>query len=191
MLTKFKFNALDSHEYKYLDTITNNQRLRRLLWEIVYRLFFRTTPRWALESWRRALLRLFGAKIGIGSRISPLCRIWAPWNLCIGEYTAIAEGVDCYTMERIEIGNHVSVSQRAYLCTGSHDISRLSRPLRNRPIRIEDHAWICAEAFIGPNVTIGEGSVVSARCCVFKDVEPWTVVTGNPAQVLRKRVVKL
>jgi putative colanic acid biosynthesis acetyltransferase WcaF len=88
------------------------------------------------------------------------------------------------------IGNQVTISQRTYLCTASHDISLASHPQIEKPIVIENRAWVAAEAFVGPGVTIGEGAVVGARGCVFKDVEPWTVVGGNPARFIKKRTIK-
>ena len=51
-------------------------------------------------------------------------------------------------------------------------------------------SWIGTSAFISMGVTIGEGAVVGACAAVFKDVEPWTVVGGNPAKFIKKRVMR-
>jgi len=59
-------------------------------------------------------------------------------------------------------------------------------PVITAPIRIERRAWVAADTFVGPGVTIGEGAVVGARASVFRDVDPWTVVGGNPARILKK-----
>jgi len=174
---------------KYVNEIPSNEKLRRLAWEVVWTLFFRTTPRWTLHGWRRFLLRSFGATIGKGSRIAPSCRVWAPWNLTIGQYSALGEDVDCYCMDKITIGSKVAVSQRAYLCTGTHDISSLRRPLVTKPITIGDHCWIAAEAMVMPGVTILEGTVVGARSLVTKDLPAWMVCGGHPCKPLRPRVV--
>jgi putative colanic acid biosynthesis acetyltransferase WcaF len=178
---------MDYSELKYANNISKKTQLGRLIWALVYGLFFRSTPRWCLHGWRRFLLRLFGATIGEGSKVDPSCRIWAPWNLSIGSYTALAEGVDCYTVDRIEIGSKVAVSQRAFLCTASHDISSLRRPLTHAPIRIADHAWVCAQAIIYPGISLGEGAVVAAGSIVTKDVNAWEVVGGNPAKLIKSR----
>ena len=85
---------------------------------------------------------------------------------------------------------NATVSQRTYLCTASHDIRSPRHEQTEKPIIIEDRAWVAAEAFIGPGVTIGEGAVVGARAAVFKDVEAWTVVGGNPAREIGKRVMR-
>ena len=178
------------YKYKYKNKLSWKNRLMRLLWNVTWALLFRLTPRIGFYGWRAMLLRLFGAKIGSGCHISPSCRIWAPWNLTLGSLVALAEGVECYSVSPIIIGSKVSVSQRAYLCTASHDISTLHLELIHSPIEIDDHAWVCAEAFLGPGVSIGEGAVIAARACVVKDVEPYSVMAGNPARCIRKREIK-
>lgn len=113
-----------------------------------------------------------------------------PWNLEMKDHACIASGVDCYNAASITIGVNTTISQRAYLCTASHNISSSRHEQIEKPIILEDRAWIAAETFVGPGVTIGEGAVVGARACVFKDVEPWTVVGGNPAKFIKKRIIK-
>lgn len=171
----------------YVDRLSRSLRVRRLVWDIVWLIFFRPTPRWLLDQWRIFLLRLFGAKIGNGCRVAPSCVVWAPWNLSIGDRTALAEGVECYAVDRISIGSNVCVSQRAFLCTASHDTRTLQRPLTHHPIVIKDHGWVCAEAFVGPGVTLGEGTIVAARAVVMRDVSAWKVVGGNPAKLIKDR----
>jgi len=171
----------------YQDTLPPSLKFKRLLWHMTVLLCFRPTPRGFLHRWRVFLLRAFGAKIGHGCKVDPSCHVWAPWNLTLGDLTALAQGTDIYCVSPVTIGSNVAVSQRSFLCTASHDIRSLARPLIHRPITIEDHAWVCAEAFVGPGVTVGEGAVVGARAMVVKDVGAWEVVSGNPAQVLKKR----
>lgn len=166
----------------YVDEMPRRLKMRRLLWQVVRAFLFRPTPRFALNGWRLSLLRLFGAQIGEGCRVAPDCNVWAPWNLRMGVYACLADGVDCYSHDRVELGDYSTVSQRSFLCTASHRISSLERPLFSRPIRIQPHAWVCAEAFIGPGITIAEGAVVGARAVVTRDVEKWTIVAGNPAR---------
>ena len=173
----------------YEDRLTFKLRLRRFFWGVIYTTLFRWTPRWILDGWRVFLLRSFGSKIGTGCRIAPSCRIWAPWNLEMGNQSALAEAVDCYSVDKIIIGNSVCISQRSFLCTASHDINFIKRPLIHSPINIQDHSWVCAEAFVGPGVQIGEGAVIAARAMVVKNVEPWSVVGGNPARFLKRRKV--
>ena len=105
----------------------------------------------------------------------------------MGEYSCLASGVDCYAVDRIRIGARATVSQYSYLCAASHDIDSLDMALTTAPIIVEDDVWIAADAFVGPGVRVGEGAVVGARASVFKDVPPWKVVGGNPAQEIRSR----
>ena len=106
------------------------------------------------------------------------------------ENSCLASGVDCYNVNLVHIGANTTVSQRAFLCTASHEITKSLNPLVTAPIEIKDQAWIAAEAYVGMGVTIGQGAVVGARAVVVKDVEPWTVVGGNPARFIKKREIK-
>lgn len=112
-----------------------------------------------------------------------------PWNLEMDAYSCLAPEVDCYNAAKVKIGAHTTVSQKSYLCTASHNILAPGFPLVTAPIIIESQAWVAADTFIGPGVTIGEGAVIGARAAVFKDVEPWTVVGGNPVKVIKKRII--
>lgn len=165
-------------------------KFARVAWNIVWLLLFRPSPRGVLYGWRRFLLRCFGAKIGRGVNVLPSCRIWQPWKLCIGDHSCLSEDVECYSVDHITIGEQAVVSQGAFLCCASHDISSPTMELTHAPIVIGDNAWVAARAFVGPGVAIGEGAVVGACAVVTKDVEPWTVVGGNPAKFIKKRELK-
>lgn len=179
----------DVNLYRYSNSFSLGSKLARLLWNFVWAIFFRPGPSWCLNSWRVCIIKLFGAKCGKGCRISPSAKIWAPWNLRIGDYVCFGEGVDCYNVSTITVGSKVTISQRSFLCTASHDVSSLTRPLVHSPIRIKDHSWVCSEAFVGPGVTIGEGAVVGARSVVTKDVPAWSIVGGNPAKFIKRREI--
>lgn len=166
-----------------------SSKLRRVLWNIVWWFLFRTTPRGTLYGWRRFLLRCFGANIGRGVNILPSCKVWAPWNLTMGDHSCLSEDVDCYTVDAVTIGNQVVISQGAFLCCASHDISSTIMELSHKPIVIGDNAWVAARAFVGPGVTVGEGAVVAACAVVTEDVAPWTVVAGNPVRFVKKREI--
>lgn len=163
-------------------------KLGRVVWQVAMVLLFRPSP-WFWHAPRRGLLRLFGATVGKGVQVMPSVTIWAPWNLELGDYATVSHGVDLYAVARIVIGAHATVSQRAFLCTATHDIDHPNMPLVTRPIRIEDGAWVAAEAFIHPGVSVGVDAVVGARAVVTKDVGTRDVVAGNPARVIRQRNV--
>lgn len=133
---------------------------------------------------------MFGAKVGVNARVHNRVRIWAPWNLSVGTEASIAYDVDCYCVDRIDIGDHATVSQYAYLCSASHDVADPYMSLTTAPIVISPQAWVCAGAFIGPGVTLGEGAVAGARAVVVKSVDAWKIVAGNPARVIRDRVLR-
>lgn len=161
---------------------------RRVLWGLVWALLFRPSPR-ILRGWRRFLLRLFGARVGREAYLCPSVRIWAPWNLEIGNFSWIGDHVDCYCVAPIRLGSHVVVSQYSYLCTASHNHSDPHFALVTSPISIGSSAWVAADVFVGPGVTVGAGAVLGARSTVLRDVEAWTIVAGNPARFLKKRVL--
>lgn len=165
------------------------QRVRRGLWRIVWLVFFRPTPR-PCHGWRRFLLKLFGGEIGRGAKIYPSARIWAPWNLVLEERAVIGDFVDCYCVAPIRIGAESTVSQYGFLCTASHDPEDPGFGLIARPIVVEDQVWIAADVFVGPGVTIRQGSVVGARSSVFADLPPWKICVGSPAKPVRDRIVR-
>ena len=157
----------------------------RVLWTMVWLIFFRPSPR-PFHAWRCWLLRVFGAKVELGAHPYPSARIWAPWNLTMGEGSCLGEHVDCYAVDRVTLEPYATVSQYTFLCTASHDYTVREMPVFTSPIRIGRRAWVAADVFVGPGVTIGEGAVVGARASVFRNVDPWTVVGGNPARIFKK-----
>lgn len=161
-------------------------KLARALWGLVWLLLYRPSPR-PFHGWRRMLLRLFGASVGAGAMPYPSARIWAPWNLTLGAGSTLGDAVDCYNVAHIRLGEGAVVSQRAYLCSASRDIDDPAKPLLTAPIVLEAKAWVAAEAYIAPGVTVGEGGVAAARAVATRNIAPWTVVAGNPAGVIRQR----
>jgi len=169
-------------QFQYVNRLGARNKLYRLAWSITNSLLFRPTPRWVLDGWRCALLRAFGAKIGVGCRIDPTSHIWMPSNLKLGDYVAIGAGADIYCVAPITMGSKVTISQRAFICAASHDINELNRPLIYSPITIGDHVWIAAEAMVLPGAQIGDGAVVGARAVLSKNANAWSIYTGNPAR---------
>ena len=162
--------------------------VRRILWSLAF-VLYRWSPR-PCFGWRRQLLRMFGARIGVEAHVYPTTRIYFPWNLEIGDWSGIGEDVLIYNLGQVTIGKRATISHRAHLCAGTHDYRKADFPLLRPPIEIKDQVWVCAEAFIGPGVTVGEGAVVGARAVVVRDVEPWVVVGGNPARVIKRRAIE-
>lgn len=176
---------------KYKNRHSFASKIARAAWMLVWLILFRPTPRGGLfRPWRIALLKLFGARVQWSSNVLPSCKIWLPWNLTMGEYACLSADVDCYTVAPIILGNQSTVSQGVRLCTASHDITSKTMDLVCKPIVIGENAWIAGWSIILPGVTIGEGAVVAAGAVVSKDVAPWTVVGGNPANYIKQRVLE-
>jgi putative colanic acid biosynthesis acetyltransferase WcaF len=163
-------------------------KVARTIWNVTWLVLFRPSPR-PLHAWRRGLLRLFGARIGRGVCLSPSCRIAMPWKLQMRDHSTLGDYVICYNIGGVQIGAYSTVSQYSHLCSSGHDYEHPNMRQTFAPIEIEDRAWICADAFIGPGVHIGQGAVLGARASAFSDIEPWTVAGGNPARAIRKRVI--
>lgn len=165
-------------------------KIARVLWWIVQA----TAWRWSWHnfySWRRLLLRTFGATVHPESRVRPTVRIECPWNVTLGANTVIGDFVNLYALGPITLGDRVTVSQHAHLCAGTHDFDRPDFPLITPPIDIQDDAWIATDAFVGPGVTVGRRAILGARGCAFKDLNTDTIYGGNPAKALRLRTPAL
>jgi putative colanic acid biosynthesis acetyltransferase WcaF len=189
-----------SHKKRYLCTpamreplrpieLSSSNRVARTLWHVVWLLLYRPTPR-MLHPWRCFLLRIFGAKLGKAVHPYPSARIWAPWNLEMGDHACLSEDVDCYCVDKIRIGANTTVSQYSFLCSASHDYTSHDMPhmpLVTAPITIGSRVWIAADVFVGPGVRIGDGTVVTARSSVFSDLPEGKVARGNPAVPVRPR----
>lgn len=166
------------------------QKFIRFLFENIW--FF--SVRWLPRSWgmcyKRTLLNFFGASISKQAQIYSSANIYYPKNLIMEGQSVIGPNTTIYNVDRIIIKDNVTVSQGAHLCTASHNINDRNESLITAPIILNEWSWVAADAFIGMGVSVGEGAVVGARAAVFKDVEPWTVVGGNPAKFIKKRQFK-
>lgn len=171
-----------------LRRLTLSSKWRRAIWYFFYIIFFRFSPLF-FYGWRNSLLRLFGAKVGVRVHVYPSAKVWAPWNLVMGDSSCLGPYVDCYTVDKVYIGAGATVSQYSFLCTASHDYTQASMPLATASITIGANAWIAADVFVGPGVSIGEGTVVAARSSVFKDLPAWVVAIGSPALPIKPRLI--
>ena len=179
--------SLDIAANRRTRNYTRREMFRRILWG-VGRPLFRFSPR-ACFGWRRFVLRCFGAKIGANVNTYPSTWIYFPWNLTVGDWSALGEDTFIYNLGPVKLGQKVTISHRAQLCAGTHDYQQPDMPLIKSPIVVPDQAWICADAFIGPGVTVGEGAIIGARCVATKNVDPWAIMAGNPAKLIKKRVL--
>lgn len=156
-------------------------------WWLVQSLLFSTSPQF-LYGWRVFLLRTFGAKIGKNVIIRPSVKITYPWKLRIGDNSWIGDYVDLYTLGEINIGKNTVISQRSYICTGTHDFTKIDFPIYAQTINIHDSVWIATDVFVAPGVTIHKNVVVGARSSVFNDLAENYVYLGSPAKPIKPRV---
>lgn len=161
-------------------------RFERAIWAVAWKLLAAWTPP-PMHSWRRTVLRIFGATMAPNTRVYGSTNIWYPRNLTMQQNAVLGPGVVCYCMASITIGENAIVSQRSHLCAGTHNVDDPLFELQAVPIRIEAYAWVAAEAFVGPGVCVGKGAVLGARGVAAKDLVPWTVYVGNPAKPVRQR----
>ena len=156
------------------------------LWWLVQALFFKPSPQF-LYGFRRFLLRLFGAKIGKKVIIRPSAQITYPWKVTIGDYSWIGDEVVLYSLGEIEIGANTVISQKSYICTGSHDYLQIDFPIFAKKITIKDECWLATDVFVAPGITIDKGTVVGSRSSVYKDLPGNKICIGNPAQIIKNR----
>jgi putative colanic acid biosynthesis acetyltransferase WcaF len=157
------------------------------LWWLTQSTLFACSPQF-MYSWRNFLLRLFGAKIGKSVIVRPTVRVTYPWKLTIGDYAWIGDHAELYTLGDITIGKNAVISQKCYLCTGSHDFQSEAFDIFQKPIVIEDEAWVAADVYIAPGTTIGKGAVIGARSSVFSDMPSGMICIGSPSKPIKPRI---
>ena len=156
------------------------------IWYILKCVFFLSPLPWP-SGFKCALLRCFGARIGRQVYLKPRVNIHFPWKLQVGDHTWIGEEVFLLNMEPITIGAHCCISQRAFLCTGNHDFRKPDMRYRNRPIRVEDGAWVGAQVFVAPGVIIAQDAVITVGSVVLHDMPAGMICSGNPCQGIKSR----
>ncbi len=176
-------------EYSHSFSLKN--KVGRVVWNGIYFILFRPFPTRLFKKWRNLLLKLFGAKIEWTSHVYASTKIWAPWNLELGEYSTLGPYVDCYNQGKITIGANTVISQKTYLCASTHDYTKSDFPLLLRPITIGNGVWVSADAFIGPGVIISDKAIVAARSVVVKSIDESNICGGNPAKFIKRRQVNL
>ena len=180
------YNTQNLNLYKTPKNFRGKSKIVVQLWWLVQGTLFKISPQF-LYGFRRFLLRLFGAKIGKKVIIRPSAQITYPWKVSIGDYSWVGDDVVLYSLGEIEIGNNVVISQKSYLCTGSHDYLKSDFPIFTKKITIEDEVWLATDVFVAPGITIEKGTVVGSRSSVYKNLPKKTVCKGNPAKPIKKR----
>ena len=165
-------------------------KLYKALWMIVWNILIRPFPRASVSKFEAILLRMFGAKIGKNCDIYSSAKILVPYNLKIGDNVTLADRLLIQNTAMVEIKSNSIISQGTYICAGTHNIYSKNFDTIRKPITIGENVWVAAECFVGPGVNIGDGAVAGARSVIFKNIEPWDIVVGNPAKPIKKREIK-
>ena len=181
-------DQVDLSNYRAIGFDRGAGRLRESAWLIVRLLLFQLCP-FSLSAIKCFVLRAFGARVGTDVVIKPEVKITFPWKLEIGNHVWLGEECWLLNLERVVIGNHVCISQRAVLCTGNHNYKSSTFDLMVQPIMIEDGVWIGAGAWIGPGVTVGSHAVLTTASVASKDLDANGIYRGNPAEFVRNRVI--
>jgi putative colanic acid biosynthesis acetyltransferase WcaF len=177
---------LDIEANRKATKYSNKELFLRVIWSLVRPTIFALSPRPAF-GFRRFLLQAFGAKVGKGVCVYGSSHIYYPWNLIIGDHSSIGEWALIYNLGPISIGKRSTISQRVHLCAGTHDYNDPTMRLLKPPITIGDEVWICADAFVGPNVQLADRCIIGARAVVMKSIDDSAIVAGNPAVRLKAR----
>lgn len=163
--------------------------IKEALWLIASTILFRLCP-FSFSALKRAVLRMFGAQVGRGVVIKPQVKITFPWKLTIGDHVWLGEECWLLNLEQIVIGNNVCISQRAFLCTGSHNYKSPSFDLIVKPITVGEGVWLGASCWVGPGVTIGSHAVLTAGSVTSQNLEPFGIYRGTPAVLIKQRAIQ-
>jgi len=161
-------------------------RVQRQLWSLCWIVLYRPSPRMA-HGWRAWLLRLFGATLGPHCHFYPASRIWAPWNLTCEDTVIVADGAELYNPAPLYLASHAIVSQGAFLCGATHDYNDPNFPVVSFPMRLGRYSWVAARASVSPGVNLGEGAILGLASLATKDLAPWSIYAGVPAQKVKDR----
>lgn len=135
----------------------------------------------------KRMLKKCGEKVTIENQ----CYIGSGRNIELGDYSGI--GQRCYLQGNITIGKYVMMAPEVVILTENHKFNDTSKPMKfqgnqkEEAVVIEDDVWIGTRVIILPGVRIGKGSIIGAGSIVTKDVEPYSIVAGNPAELIWKR----
>lgn len=163
--------------------------IKRFIWHYINLIFLQSY--WMpVSAFKVMLLRWFGARVGRGVNIKPGVNIKYPWLLYIGNHVWIGEGVWIDNLARVDILDHVCLSQGAMLLTGNHNYKKSSFDLMVREIVLEEGVWIGARAIVCPGVRCENHSILSVGAVASCDLEPYGIYNGNPAKKVKERIIE-
>jgi putative colanic acid biosynthesis acetyltransferase WcaF len=168
--------------------VVGASRAKQILWYLTNIVFFKN-PFNVFSGIKTGLLKAFGARLGKGTNIKPSVNIKFPWKLTIGDHCWIGENVWIDNLSDLQIGNNVTISQGAFLLTGTHDHTKETFDFISSPIILEDGVWIGAKAIVFGGVTCKSHSILGMNSIAEKNLEPYTIYKGNPAVPVKAREI--
>ena len=163
-------------------------RLKRACWHVVNAIFFNSF--FHFYGLKVFMLKLFGAEVGLNVLIKPYVNIKYPWNLIIGNHVWIGENVWIDSLEKVQIGNDVCLSQGALLLCGNHDYKKSTFDLITGTIILEDGVWIGAKSIVCGGVICHSHSVLSVNSVAARNLDAYTIYKGNPAAPIKERIIE-
>jgi putative colanic acid biosynthesis acetyltransferase WcaF len=161
---------------------------KRALWMLLVQPLFASA--WLSSSLRARLLRMFGARVGIGVVIKPGVQVKYPWHLELGDHCWIGEHAWIDNLTTVRIGANCCVSQGAYLCTGNHDWSESGFGLMIAPIQMCEGSWAGAKSVLTPGSVLGCYAVAAAGAVIVGSVPDFQIYAGNPARFVKTRKIR-
>lgn len=160
--------------------------VRMILWNVAWLLLYKPSPR-PLHAWRRLVLRSFGCNIHGRPNVYPSAIIKMPWLLTLEDESCLGDRCEIYNLGGVTLGKRSTVAQMAYLCGGTHDLSKLNTPLVVGEIMLGEDVFIGAKAIVLPGVHIADGAVIGAGSVVTRDIPEWTICVGSPCRPIKQR----
>ena len=164
-------------------------KIKCIIWYFTNLLFFKNSFFTSI-SIKKFILKLFGAKIGLGFVIKNNVNIKYPWNLIIGDNCWIGEDVWIDNLDFIYFEDNVCISQGAFLFCGNHNFKLAKFDLMLAPITLKEGSWVGAKSIVCPGVTLNSHSILSAGSLANNDLDAYYIYQGVPAQKHKERVIK-
>lgn len=177
---------LASFNNSWYDTGANN--VKRLIWYFMNAIFFNSA--FPINGIKVFLLKLFGAKVGVGVILKPHINIKYPWKLIIGNNVWIGEKVWIDNLAKVTIADNVCISQGALLLCGNHNYKKSTFDLIAEEIILEEGVWIGAKSVVCPGVTCQSHAVLAVNSVATQTLEKYTIYQGNPAIKIRERIIE-
>lgn len=163
--------------------------IKRTLWYFI-NVIFLINPLNPSSAIKKAMLKLFGAKIASGVVIKQGVNIKYPWKLSIGENTWVGENVWIDNLDQVTIGKNCCLSQGALLLCGNHNFKQKTFDLMIGSIVLEDGVWIGAQSMLTPNTTCKSHAVLSVQSVASGTLEAYSIYRGNPAVKIKDRRIE-